>query len=98
MHICIIPASTHALRAVDVVEVGLVEARRVLAGIVPASHHNSRIVEHELDMVRTSERPTVVAGRIARVLSWLMPDGRHVAPPMRSVGRELEEAFPGHNY
>ncbi len=75
------------------------EAQRgYLAGIMPASRHNSRIVEHELDMVRSEERPAVFVGRLSRILSWLMPDGRSVGPPMRSVARELEEAFPGHNY
>lgn len=75
------------------------EARRVFfAGVVPAARHNSRIVEHELDMERIEERPQVVAGRLSRIINWLMPDGRPVGPPMRSVGRELEEAYPGHNY
>jgi hypothetical protein len=72
-----------------------VEERRVIfASLGLANRHNSRIVEHELDMVRSAERP--VAGRPAftRILNWLMPSARLVGPPMRSVARELEEAYP----
>jgi hypothetical protein len=74
----------------------LVEERRVIfAGIGLANRNNSRIVEHELDMVRSAERPFAVAPTLTRILNWLMPSGRQVGPPMRSVARELEEAFPG---
>ena len=45
-------------------------------------------------MVRRSERAPVVASGIARILKWLMPTRRPVEPPMRSIARELEEAFP----
>lgn len=77
----------------------MVEARRgFFAGVGSASRHNFRIVEHELDMIRSEERPAVVVGRLSRIMNWLMPDGRSVGPPMRSVARELEEAFPGHHY
>ena len=70
------------------------ERRVIFAGIGPANRHNSLIVEHELDMVRSSERPTAVLPTLTRIRNWLMPSGRLVAPPMRSVARELEEAFP----
>jgi len=72
-----------------------VEERRIFfAGDAGASRHGSRIVEHDLDMVRSAERPVAVSGRLARILNWLMPAERTVGPPMRSVARELEEAFP----
>jgi hypothetical protein len=72
-----------------------VEERRLLfAASARASRHGSRIVEHDLDMVRSSERYTAVSGRLSRILSWLMPAERTVGPPMRSVARELEEAYP----
>jgi hypothetical protein len=71
------------------------ERRSIFAGGKSASRHDGRIVEHELDMVRLAERRAPVNGRVARILRWLMPDGRVVAPPMRSVARELEEAYPG---
>jgi hypothetical protein len=56
--------------------------------------HGAQIVEHDLDMVRSEERPAPVTGRLSRILNWLMPTDRSVGPPMRSVARELEEAFP----
>jgi hypothetical protein len=73
-----------------------VEERRVIfAGIGLANRHNSRIVEHELDMVRSAERPVASVRPLTRILNWLMPSGRLVGPPMRSVARELEETYPG---
>jgi hypothetical protein len=72
-----------------------VDERRIFfAGNTDASRHGSRIVEHDLDMVRSVERPLAVSGRLSRILNWLMPAERTVGPPMRSVARELEEAFP----
>jgi hypothetical protein len=72
-----------------------VEERRIFfAGNADASRHGSRIVEHDLDMVRSAERSILVSGRLSRLLNWLMPADRTVGPPMRSVARELEEAFP----
>jgi hypothetical protein len=72
-----------------------VEERRLFfAGNADAFRHGSGIVEHDLDMVRSAERPLAVTGRLSRILNWLMPAERTVGPPMRSVARELEEAFP----
>jgi hypothetical protein len=72
-----------------------VEERRIFfAGNADASRHGSKIVEHDLDMVRRAERPIPVSRRLSRILNWLMPADRTVGPPMRSVARELEEAFP----
>jgi len=68
-----------------------VEERRLLFA---GNRHGSQIVEHDLDMVRSEERPAAVTGRLSRILNWLMPAERTVGPPMRSVARELEEAFP----
>ncbi len=70
------------------------ERRLFFAGNADASRLGSRIVEHDLDMVRSAERPLAVTGRLTRILNWLMPAERTVGPPMRSVARELEEAFP----
>jgi len=73
-----------------------VEERRVIfAGIGLANRDNSQIVEHELDMVRSAERPVASLRPLARILDWLMPSGRLIGPPMRSVARELEETYPG---
>jgi hypothetical protein len=74
---------------------GTVEERRIFfAGIARSSERGTGIVEHDLDMVRRSERPPPVTGRLSRILNWLMPSERTVGPPMRSVARELEEAYP----
>ena len=70
------------------------ERRVIFAGIGLANRHNSRIVEHELDMVRSAERPVAAVRPLTRILNWLMPSGRLVGPPMRSVARELEETYP----
>ena len=70
------------------------ERRPFFSSPASASRHGSQIVEHDLDMVRTLERPAVVSGRLSRILNWLMPTERTVGPPMRSVARELEEAYP----
>lgn len=71
------------------------ERRRLsFAGIGLTKPGNSLIVEHDLDMVRSLERPIAGVPTLTRILSWLMPSGRLVTPPMRSVARELEEAFP----
>ena len=76
-----------------------VEVRRALwAGIGSASRHDYRIIEHELDMVRRTERAPIVTNRITRILNWLMPTNRSVGSPMRSVARELEEAFPASDH
>jgi hypothetical protein len=73
-----------------------VEDRRIIfAGRGLANRPNSQIVEHDLDMVRSGERPIAGVPTLTRILNWLMPSGRLVGPPMRSVGRELEESFPG---
>ena len=72
------------------------ERRVIFAGIGLATRHNSLIVEHELDMVRScGASGRRVVRTLTRIRNWLMPSGRLVGPPMRSVARELEEAFPG---
>ena len=71
------------------------EERRFSFALAKArSVARSRIVESELDMVRKEAPPSIVVSRIARLLRWLMPGGTGPGLPMRSVGRELEEAFP----
>jgi hypothetical protein len=55
---------------------------------------NERVVDPEMDMKREGIRPAPLSSRLSRIMRWLMPESRHVAPPMRSVARELEEAFP----
>lgn len=67
----------------------------IFSGVGLANRNNSRIVEHDLDMVRIAERRAPGARPLSRILSWLMPaSSKLVAPPMRSVARELEETYP----
>ncbi len=72
----------------------MADRRSNKAGQEPASPGKVRIVEHELDMERRAAPARSVAGRFERLLAWFMPHGRQVAPPMRSVARELEELMP----
>jgi len=56
--ICIIRSLTSAHGAGDVEELGWKSgAFFFFAGNADASRHGSRIVEHDLDMVRSAERP-----------------------------------------
>jgi hypothetical protein len=53
-----------------------------------------RVVEPELDMNRMRPRQSPL-GRLIQMFRWLTPTGRDVVgPPRRSIGRELEEAWP----
>jgi hypothetical protein len=60
-----------------------------------ASRHFVQVVEPELDMKRMPARASTL-DRVIDILRWcLAPMGREiVGPPRRSVGRELEEAWP----
>jgi hypothetical protein len=53
-----------------------------------------RVVEPELDMNRMRPRPSGL-GRLIEMFRRLTPTGRDVVgSPRRSIGRELEEAWP----
>ena len=53
------------------------------------------VVETEIDMYRPAPRQSPVKRRFSDLMRWLMPVvGASTRPPMRSVGRELEEVFP----
>ncbi|HYA35876.1 MAG TPA: hypothetical protein VEF03_09655 [Candidatus Binataceae bacterium] len=45
-------------------------------------------------MSRTRQRPSPVTENIVRLFRWLTPDSRAIVAPMRSLAREVEEAFP----
>jgi hypothetical protein len=52
----------------------------------------ARVVEPELDMRReVGRRRSAIAGLLHEAIGWLMPATRSIAPPMRSVDRELWE-------
>jgi hypothetical protein len=76
-------------------EDGKLEERRIFS----AQEHralarNGQVIDPEMDMKREGTRPAPLASRLSRIMRWLMPESRQVTPPMRSVARELEEAFP----
>ncbi len=69
---------------------------RTMVGQIRDHHYAraARVVEPELDMKRPTPRPSLVIENASRLLRWLMPEGQRTGAPMRSVARELEEAFP----
>ena len=68
------------------------ERRVIFAGIGLANRPNSQIVEHELDMVRSAERPAAGVPTLMRIRNWLMPSGRPSAADA-PVG-ETSKKFP----
>ncbi|MGH7934374.1 MAG: hypothetical protein ACREQN_14605 [Candidatus Binataceae bacterium] len=54
----------------------------------------ARVVEPELDMNRLRPRPSAAGSWMRELMRWLMPNGHAVGAPMRSIDRELEEAWP----
>jgi hypothetical protein len=54
----------------------------------------TRVVEPELDMRRPAPNPSPITQTLARVIRWMTPERSAMRAPMRSVARELEEAFP----
>lgn len=59
-----------------------------------SSNQPSRVIEPELDMNRRSLRVPAGVFWLRGLIRVLVPAGRLTGPPMRSVGRELEEAWP----
>jgi hypothetical protein len=58
------------------------------------SNGSSRVVEPELDMKRRGPRMAARMVRLRDLLRVLAPAGGAMGPPMRSVDRELQEAWP----
>jgi hypothetical protein len=54
----------------------------------------TRVVEPELDMSRPAPHPSPIGETFARLIRWMSPEHSTTRAPMRSVARELEEAFP----
>ncbi len=67
-----------------------------MGGLV-SSNQTSRVIEPELDMNRQSPRVAASVFWLRDLLRVFVPAGRSTAPPMRSVDRELEEAWPSHD-
>ena len=53
-----------------------------------------RVVEPELDMSRLRPQPSAAVSRMRGLMRWLIPSMGVTAAPMRSIAREIEEAFP----
>ena len=57
-----------------------------------ARYDARRVVEPELDMHRpVNDGPSILVARLNALVRWMIPGGRTIAPPMRSVDRELWE-------
>lgn len=57
-------------------------------------NHLARAADADLDMRRPPPRSSAIIRGLSRALRWMMPEGKSMGPPMRSVAREIEEAFP----
>jgi hypothetical protein len=53
-----------------------------------------RVVEPELDMSRLRPQQSAAVSRIRVLMRWLIPSMGVTTAPMRSIAREIEEAFP----
>lgn len=66
---------------------------RSSAELKPNSNGMRRATDAEIDMHRIAPRPSLLAQNFSRLLRWMLPKNT-MAPPKRSVAREIEEAFP----
>ena len=57
-------------------------------------NHIAPAADTELDMRRPAPRRSALVRSVARLLRWMMPEGKTIGPPMRSIAREIEESFP----
>jgi hypothetical protein len=57
-------------------------------------NHIARATDADLDMRRPAPRRSAIVRNLSRVLRWMMPEGKTIGPPMRSIAREIEESFP----
>ena len=56
---------------------------------------SARVVEPDMDMMRTVPEPSSFMKKVSAILKNLMPaNSAAPAAPMRSVAREIEEVFP----
>ncbi len=58
----------------------------------------TQVIEPELDMNRPKLCPSVFQVNLSKLVRWLTPESRAIGAPMRSIARELEEAFPTSDY
>jgi hypothetical protein len=68
-------------------------------GLMMGTGQSAKVVEPELDMNRRSgQRIPPKLFRLWDFLHLLAPGGRLTVSPMRSVARELEEAWPARDH
>jgi hypothetical protein len=58
----------------------------------------ARPIDAEIDMRRPRPTRSKLSRAILRLLRWMLPEGDTIAPPKRSIARELEEEFPSNDY
>ena len=71
---------------------------RSLKSVRSSPNKASRPVDVEIDMRRHQPAPSKIVRGVSRLLKWMMPEGDTIAPPKRSIARELEEEFPSNDY
>jgi hypothetical protein len=54
-------------------------------------------MDAEIDMRRARLAPSKLSSALSRLLRWMLPEGDTIAPPKRSIARELEEEFPSND-
>jgi hypothetical protein len=57
----------------------------------------ARPKDAEIDMRRSRLAPSKLSSAFSRLLRWMLPEGDIIAPPKRSIARELEEEFPSND-
>ena len=76
-------------------EDGAVAVVRGVAFLTRIANQSQRIIEPELDMDRLQRRESSAIVILREVIRRLLPAGQSgVRPPMRSIAREIEEAWP----
>ena len=58
----------------------------------------ARPTDAEIDMRRHRHAPSKISRGVARLLRWMLPEGDVIAPPRRSIAREIEEEFPSNDF
>ena len=72
--------------------------RRSSKSVHFSQNHTARAADVDLDMRRPAPRRSRIVRNFSRLLRWMMPEGNTIARPMRSIAREIEEAFPTDQY
>jgi len=76
--------------------VGLWRTRSIKTSQYP--NKIARPVDAEIDMRRPRPAASKLVSGVLRLLRWMLPESNAIAPPKRSIARELEEEFPSNDY